>query len=230
MRVLVIEDERKLARLLREGLSRHGFAVDTCGDYNDGLASVLATDYDLLLLDRLLPGNKDGMELCRELRKAGVRTPVLMLTAKDQVQERIEGLNSGADDYLTKPFAFSELLARCQALLRRGRATTGTVLLAGDLQMDTTRRTVQRAGQPITLTAKEYAILEYLLRSKGMVVSKQQIIDHAWDFDAEVLPSTVEVFMVYLRSKVDRPFATPLIKTVRGFGYTIADDEDTHRA
>ncbi len=230
MRILVIEDEYKLARLLREGLTGHGYAADICHDYESGLANALTIDYDLILLDRMLPNKKDGMDLCQELRAANIHTPVLMLTAKDQVHERIEGLNSGADDYLIKPFALSELLARCQALLRRSTSTTGTLLEAGDLRMDTACRTVERNGQSLRLTAKEYAILEYLLRSKGRVVSKQQIIDHVWDFDADVLPSTVEVFMVYLRNKVDRPFASPLITTSRGFGYSIKDTKDAPRA
>lgn len=223
MRILVIEDEHKLARLLREGLTGNGYVVDICHDYDSGLANARAIDYDLILLDRMLPDKKDGIDLCRALRSENRHMPVLMLTAKDQVNERIDGLNSGADDYLVKPFALSELLARCQALLRRTAASADATLRAGDLSMDTVRRSVERSGQAINLTAKEYAILEYLLRSKGRVVSKQQIIDHAWDFDADVLASTVEVFMVYVRNKVDRPFSQPLITTVRGFGYKIDD-------
>ncbi len=222
MRVLVVEDEQKLARLLREGLSHCGYAVDIASDYHTALATASSTDYDLILLDRLLPGNNDGLNVCRELRAANIHTPILILTAKDQIQERIDGLNSGADDYLTKPFALSELLARCGALLRRSSAkTSGVVLRAGNLEMDTAARTVRVDGLMLALTAKEYSILEYLLRNKGVIISKQQIIDHVWDFDADVLPATVEVFIVYLRNKIDRPFGTRLIRTVRGFGYTI---------
>jgi DNA-binding response OmpR family regulator len=224
MRLLVVEDEHKIANVIKEGLVEESFAVDICYDGEDGLLTAQSTDYDLIILDRMLPGSIDGVAFCKTLRAGNNHTPILMLTAKTQVHDRVTGLNSGADDYLAKPFSFEELLARVQALLRRPYATTNEVLSAANLTLNTTTKHVERAGTNIQLSAKEYAILEYLLRNKGKVVSKQSILNHVWDFDSDVLPSTVEVFIVYLRAKVDKPFAAPaLIRTVRGFGYKIEE-------
>lgn len=224
MKVLIIEDEHKIANVIKEGLVEEAFAVDVCYDGETGLATAQYGDYDIVILDRMLPGGIDGIKICESLRAACNHTPILMLTAKDQVRDRVAGLNSGADDYLIKPFSFEELLARMRALLRRPHDTIGEVLVAGDLSLDITTKEARRAGTLIQLSGKEYAILEYLLRNKNKVLSKSLIINHVWDFDADILPSTVEVFIVYLRAKIDKPFSSsPLIKTVRGFGYKIAD-------
>lgn len=224
MRVLVIEDEHKIANVIKEGLAEESFAVDVCYDGASGLSTARYETYDLIILDRMLPGTMDGIEICTLLRAEGNHTPILMLTAKDQVHDRVAGLNSGADDYLVKPFSFEELLARMRALLRRPHEAKGTVLTANDLSLNTTTKEVRRAGQLIQLSAKEYAILEFLLRNKEKVLSKNIIINHVWDFDADILPSTVEVFIVYLRAKIDKPFkGRMLIQTVRGFGYKITD-------
>lgn len=223
MRLLVIEDEHRIATLLKEGLMQESFAVDICFNGDDGLAAATGQDYDVVILDRMLPG-LDGIEICRKLRAINNHVPILMLTAKGQTRDRVEGLNSGADDYLVKPFSFEELLARIRALLRRPTTSQGDVLTAGDLTLNTITKEVRRAGKQIRLSGKEYALLEYLLRNKGKVLSKNLIINHVWDFDADILPSTVEVFIVYLRAKVDKPFPGPsLIETVRGFGYKVSD-------
>lgn len=223
MRALIIEDQRKISRLLREGMSQHGFTVDICEDHAAGLAHAQAYTYDIIILDRMLPGGWDGIDICRSLRRSQVTTPIIFLTAKDQLDDKVAGLDSGADDYLIKPFSFEELIARCRALIRRGATATSDILCADDLEMNVAARTVYRAGQPITLSSKEYSILEYLLRNQGRVLSKQQIIANIWDQDSDVLASTVEVFIVYLRKKIDQPFGKQLIKTVRGFGYTIGE-------
>lgn len=224
MRLLLVEDEPKIANALKKGLERESFAVDVAYDGDTGLQEALHEPYDVLVLDRMLPGTVDGIGIVTAIRDAGQTTPVLMLTAKDTVQDKIEGLNTGADDYLTKPFSFDELLARIRALLRRPSAFTGTILTCGDLQLDTTRSAVTRAGVPISLSAKEYALLEYLLLHAGTVVTKESIMQHVWSFDADILPNTVEVYIRYLRTKVDQPFSTPLIHTVRGFGYKLAEE------
>lgn len=221
MKILVIEDERRIALAIKEGLEQESYAVDVCTDGLDGYNTAVAEPYDAILLDVMLPG-MDGFTIAEQLRSAGIQTPVLMLTAKDQNHDIIEGLNNGADDYLVKPFSFDVLVARLHALLRRPKHAIGDVLSAGSLTLDTTTHNVQRAGNTIILSAKEYAILEYLLRNKGSVVSKQSIMSHVWDFDADILPNTVEVFIAYLRGKIDKPFnEPPLIQTVRGFGYKI---------
>jgi len=164
-----------------------------------------------------------GLDICRKVRQAGIHTPILLLTAKDQVRDRVEGLNAGADDYMIKPFSFEELLARIRALMRRPTDAQPNVIKVGDLSLDTVSYEVQRSGQPIELSAKEFALLEYMLRNAGRVLSKDMIISHVWDFDADVLPNTVEVYMGYLRNKVDKPFTKPLLHTQRGFGYILKD-------
>jgi len=224
MRILVIEDEHKIANAVREGLLSESFAVDVLYDGQEGLNAGLFEEYDLIILDRMLPGGMDGVEICQKLRGAGKHTPVLMLTAKDRVHDRVEGLNAGADDYLVKPFSFEELLARVKALLRRPHDSLGETLSVADLTLDTLSKEVRRADTHIQLSSKEYALLEYLLRNKEKVLSKNNIMTHVWDFDADILPNTVEVFITYLRAKIDKPFTGPkLIQTVRGFGYKIGE-------
>jgi len=224
MRILVVEDEHKIARAIKEGLEEESYAVDLSFDGQEGLNAARYEEYDLIILDRMLPGGMDGAEICETLRKEGNHTPVLMLTARDQVRDRVQGLNSGADDYVVKPFSFEELLARVKALLRRPHESLGEVLSVGDLTLNTTSHEVRRSEKPIQVSSKEYALLEYLMRNKNKVLSKHNIITHVWDFDADILPNTVEVFVAYLRAKIDKPFNGPaLLQTVRGFGYKIGD-------
>jgi len=225
MRVLIIEDEVKIAKALRRTLEQETYAVDVAHNGDDGYAMLTTEPYDLAIIDRLLPGSRDGIAIIKEARVQKVHTPILLLTALGSVKDRTTGLDAGADDYLVKPFALEELLARVRALLRRPAEQQGTILKAGDLTLDTVTSKVTRAGQEITLTSKEYGLLEYLLRNQGRPLSKDAIIAHVWDFDADILPNTVEVYIKYLRSKIDAPFRAPLIKTVRGFGYTIEGSE-----
>lgn len=222
MKILVVEDEHKIAAAIKRGLEQEHFAVDIEHDSDEGLATILNIEYDLIILDRMLPGTLDGIDICERIRKNGIHTPVLMLTAKDKIGDRVEGLNSGADDYLVKPFSFDELIARVHALLRRPKDVTGTVLEVEDLKLNTITYEVTRAGKNITLSSKEFALLEYMLRNAGQVLSKTNIISHVWNFDADILPNTVEVYIGYLRNKIDKPFKGPeLVHTVRGFGYKI---------
>lgn len=221
MRILVIEDEHKIANAIKRGLEQESYAVDVCYDADSGLSSVLADDYDTIILDRMLPGTMDGVGVCKEIRAAGNHTPILFLTAKDQVRDRVAGLDAGADDYLVKPFAFEELLARIRALLRRPHETENTILEVADLVLDPAAFMVTRAGTQISLSRREFALLEYLMRNQNRVLSKDAIMGHVWDFDADILPNTVEVYMGYLRNKIEKPFrgSEPLIHTQRGFGY-----------
>lgn len=222
MKILLVEDEEKLARALKRGLEQETFAVDIEFDSDSGLAAAEAGNYDLFIFDRMLPGELDGVGMVEELRKQGSKTPVLFLTAKDTTADKVVGLNAGADDYLVKPFAFEELLARIHALLRRPATTPETVLQYEDLTLEPHSHTVQRADTNIELTAKEFALLEYLIRHKETIVSKDSLMEHVWDFDADILPNTVEVYIGYLRNKVDKPFSGPaLIQTRRGFGYML---------
>jgi DNA-binding response OmpR family regulator len=224
MKLLLIEDEPKIAYAIKRGLEQERSTVEICHDGPSGLAAALADDYDAIILDRMLPGGMDGLEICEKIRANGIKTPVIMLTAKGHVRDRVEGLNAGADDYLVKPFSFEELLARLRALTRRPKTTNGTVLQVADLRLDTISYNVQRAGKTISLSQTEYALLEYLLRNKDRVLSKDNIINHVWDFDADILPNTVEAYVGYLRNKVDKPFKSkPLIHTVRGFGYKLSE-------
>lgn len=222
MRLLVVEDEHKIANSIKKGLEQESYAVDVAFTGDEGLDLALTEDYDLILLDVLLPGI-NGIEICKNLREQQIHTPVLMLTAKGQVSDKVTGLDAGADDYLTKPFAFEELIARIRALARRPKGNIGTTLNLEDLTLNTTSYEVKRNEKLIQLTAKEYALLEYLLRHPNQVIKKEQIINHIWDYDADVLPNTVEVYIGYLRNKIDKPFpnSVALIQTVRGFGYKV---------
>jgi DNA-binding response OmpR family regulator len=223
MRLLLVEDNHGIAHNVRDVLMAESFAVDVSYEGDEGLRTALCEDYDLIILDRMLPGGMDGIKICQELRKAGKHMPILMLTAKDQVRQRVEGLQSGADDYLVKPFSFEELLARIQALLRRPTERLQEILTIGDLTLDTRSKQVTRSGRPITLSAREYALLMYLMRNQGEVISKQEFVAHIWDFDADILPTTVESLIARLRAKIDKPFKkTALIHTVHGFGYKIS--------
>lgn len=222
MRILVVEDEHKIANAMKKGLEQESFAVDVNYDGDDGLDSALTDEYDLVILDRMIPGEYDGIGVIQEMRKNKIHTPVIFVTAKDRIQDRVNGLDAGADDYLVKPFAFEELLARVRALLRRPQDSVGTVLEYEDLRVDLVNYKVTREDKNIDLTSKEFALLEYLLRNKERIVSKENIIAHVWDYDADILPNTVEVYMGYLRNKIDKPFNGPnLINTKRGFGYFI---------
>ncbi|MCL5409365.1 MAG: response regulator transcription factor [Patescibacteria group bacterium] len=226
MKILVVEDEHKIAQAIKKGLEQESYAVDLAFTGSEGLDLAVTEDYDLVILDLMLPVI-DGLEVCRKLRAEQIHTPVLMLTAKGQLADKVTGLNSGADDYLTKPFAFEELVARVKALSRRPKENIGTILSFQDLSIDTISYQVKRDGHSIQLSSKEYALLEYLLRHKDQVVTKEQIISHIWDYDADVLLNTVEVYIGYLRNKIDRPFhhKPSLIQTVRGFGYRLGTEK-----
>ncbi len=222
MRILVVEDDRVIAQALKEGLEDESYAVDVAYDGQDGYLTASADEYDAIILDVMMP-EMNGYEVCQKLRSEGNKTPILMLTAKDQERDIVEGLDTGADDYLAKPFSFEVLLARLRALMRRPNEKISEVLTVGDLTLDPALKKVTRAEQTIDLTAKEYAVLEYLMRNAGRVRSKESIIGHVWDFDADVLPNIVESYVMFLRRKVDKPFGKQLIHTVSGFGYKIED-------
>ena len=219
MKVLVIEDEHRIAQAIKEGLEQESYAVDVEHDGEDGYNAALASEYDVILLDLMLP-SMDGMAVCKNLRSNGVHTPILMLTAKDQNDDIVDGRDTGADDYLSKPFSFEILLARIRSLLRRPKESLSEILRVTDLTLDPASKLVSRGGKKIQLSVKEFAILEYMMRNPNKILSKNNIISHVWDFDADVLPNNVEVFVNYLRRKIDKPFSGPsLISTVRGFGY-----------
>ncbi len=221
MYVLIVEDDAKVGRLLARGLTEAGHRAEVASDGADGLARAASGAFDAVVLDLMLP-EIDGLEVCRQLRRRGVRTPVLMLTARDAVPDRVRGLDAGADDYLVKPFALAELLARLRALARRSDpAAESEALRVGDLTLDLVHREAQRGGRPIQLTAKEFDLLAYLMRHPGRVLSKAQIFDHVWGYGADATSNVVEIYVHYLRNKVDRGFPLPLIRTVRGVGYTI---------
>ncbi len=222
MRILVVEDTKRIAESIKSGLEQEGHAIDIEYDGDDGLRAALHGPYDLIVLDIMLP-TLDGISVCKELRKSNIKIPILMLTAKGQNYDIVNGLDAGADDYLPKPFSFEVLLARIRALLRRPKETAHDVLSVGDLKLQTSNHKVTRQGKQIDLSRKEYALLEYLLRNADKACSKTNIIEHVWDFDADILPNTLEVFITYLRAKIDKPFKKPLIHTVRGFGYKISE-------
>lgn len=222
MRILVIEDEHKIANSIKRGLEQEGFAVDVAYDGMDGYDLASSENYDVILLDLMLP-RLSGEEICGKLRLEGNHTAILMLTAKGELDQKVQGLNSGADDYMVKPFAFSELVARIRALSRRPRDSKPAQLKVGDLTLDTITYEVKRAGKVISLSKKEFALLEYLMRHAGKILSKDQIITNVWNYESDILPNTVEVYIGYLRQKIDKAFprSEPLIHTKRGFGYKL---------
>ena len=226
MKVLIVEDEPKTGDYLKQGLSEAGFVADLVRDGVDGRHLALTDDYDLVVLDVMLPG-LDGWQVLRELRQAGRHMPVLFLTARDQVEDRVKGLELGADDYLVKPFAFSELLARVRTLLRRGKSKEPELLQVADLDLDLLRRRVTRAGKRIDLTAKEFALLELLLRRQGEVLPRSLIASQVWDMNFDSDTNVIEVAMRRLRAKIDDDFEPKLIRTVRGMGYVLENSETT---
>ena len=223
MRILVVEDEPKLARLLERGLVEEGHAADVARTGEDALWMARSVEYDAIVLDLMLPG-MNGIEVCRTLRESSVWSPVLMLTARDAVQDRVAGLDAGADDYLPKPFSFAELLARLRSLARRGKPERPAVLEAGGLRLDPSTRQVWRGESEIELSAKEFALLETFMRRPGQVLSRYQLLEHAWDIAYENKSNVVDVYVRYLREKVDRPFGVESIETVRGAGYRLRGD------
>jgi two-component system OmpR family response regulator len=225
VRVLVVEDEEKLANLLRRGLRREGMAVDVAGDAEGAILRATTTAYDLILLDVMLPGS-DGFEVCRTLREREVWSPTLMLTALGEVDDRVRGLDSGADDYLTKPFSFEELLARMRALTRRSAPPRSTVLHVDDLRLDPATHRAWRGESELALTAREFAVLEAFMRRPGEVLSRFELLEHVWDASYENRSNVIEVYVRYLRDKVDRPFGRQSLETVRGAGYRLRAGED----
>jgi two-component system OmpR family response regulator len=226
MRVLVVEDQPKMARLLKRGLRDDGFVADVCNAGEDALWMAGSTPYDAIVLDVMLPGI-DGFETCRRLRGDEVWTPILMLTARDSVEDRVAGLDGGADDYLAKPFSFSELSARIRALVRRGSVERPTKVRVDDLELDPASRRVSRAGTEISLSAKEFALLETFMRHPGSVLSRLQLLEHAWDYEYENRSNVVDVYVRYLRDKIDRPFGRESIETVRGAGYRMRESRSS---
>ncbi|MFA6081140.1 MAG: response regulator transcription factor [Patescibacteria group bacterium] len=222
MRILVVEDEHRIANSIKKGLEQERYAVDVAYTGPDGFDLASTEDYDGIILDIMLP-EMNGIEICRQLRKNKIHIPILMLTAKGQTEDKILGLDAGADDYMTKPFSFDELLARIRALTRRKGTTVNTNLSVGDLVLDKKLFLVKRGNKEIKLSGKEFSLLEYLISNKNTIVTKDQIIVHVWDYDADILPNTIEVYIKNLRNKIDKPFNNkkPLINTVRGFGYKI---------
>jgi DNA-binding response OmpR family regulator len=227
MRILIVEDEKRVSRFLKKGFQEEGFAVDIAADGEEGIAAALGGDHDAVILDVMLP-RKNGLAVLREIRRAGMDTPVLMLTARGEVEQRVEGLNAGADDYLPKPFAFSEVLARVRSLIRRrsGSAEQSSVLRLGDLSLDLLARTASRGTVPVLLTPKEFQVLEYLLRNRGRVLSRVLLTEHVWESDFDSGTNIVDAVINRLRRKVDDGFPVKLIHTVRGVGYVAREGTD----
>jgi len=223
MKILVVEDEKRVTQFIQKGLKEEGHAVDAAYDGEEGGFLAEVNDYDLIILDLMLP-KKNGIAMCREIRERGVVTPVLMLTARDSIEDKVRGLDAGADDYLVKPFAFKELLARVRALLRRRSDVKTPTLKIADLELDPISRRVIRSGNPIRLTTKEYSLLEYMLRNPGKVLSRTLIGEHVWDMNFDPESNVIDVYVSHLRSKVDRGFDLPLIHTFRGQGYLLSDE------
>ena len=223
MHVLVVEDEVKMAALIRRGLSEQGLTVDVAGSGEDAIGMARGSTYDAIVLDVILPGI-DGFETCRQLRTDGIWSPVLMLTARGALEDRVAGLDGGADDYLTKPFSFAELLARLRALIRRGQNERPTVIEVGELRLDPATREAWRGEVEIELSAKEFTLLEVFMRAPGLVLSRQQLLDQAWEYDFEHRSNVIEVYVRYLRRKIDQPFGITSIETVRGAGYRLRKD------
>jgi len=222
MKILIVEDEHLIATSIKKGLEQEHYTVDIAFDGLEGYDLAATGDYDIILLDLMLPG-LDGLSICKKLREEKNNTPILMLTAKSQLEDKIKGLNSGADDYLTKPFAFEELLARIRALSRRPQQATSKTLTVGDLSIDTTNYQVKRGTKEIRLSSKEYSLLECLVRHAGQILNKDQLIQYVWSYESDILPNTVEVYIRNLRQKIDKPFKKKLIQTIRGFGYKISE-------
>jgi heavy metal response regulator len=223
MRILIVEDDKKVGGFLKRGLQEEKYAVDVCRKGTDALYMAQLSPYDVIILDIMLPG-MDGFTVCREMRRKAILTPILMLTAKDEIEDKVTGLSEGADDYLTKPFSFDELLARIRALLRRSQDYKTKELSVGDLELDPLRRMVTRSGEKIDLTGKEYALLEYLLRNRGRTVTPSMILEHVWDMNYEGFSNIVNVYINHLRNKIDKDFDNKLIQTVRGHGFRIDED------
>ncbi len=224
MRILVIEDDHKIANALKKALEQERYAVDVSYDGDDGYAMATTEPYDAAIIDRMIPGEYNGLEIVQAMRQAKIHTPVILLTALGSVRDRTKGLDGGADDYLVKPFALEELLARVRALIRRPTEQQASVLTVEDLSLDTNNFVVKRDNKTINLTSREFALLEYLMRNPDRTLSKDAIISHVWNYDADILPNTVEVYVKYLRNKIDEPFKTNLIHTVRGFGYKLGNN------
>jgi heavy metal response regulator len=224
MRVLVVEDEPKISAFIRKGLEEEHYSVDVAGDGEEALDMAAAAEYDLIVLDILLP-KLDGLSVCRELRQSGIRTPVLMLTAKDAVDDRVTGLDIGADDYLVKPFAFKELLARLRALTRRPPDVHGAVLELADLKLDTVSREARRGGQAVDLTPREYTLLEYMLRHPNQVLTRTMIAENIWGYDFYSESNVLDVYIRNLRRKLDDPYPVKLIHTIRGVGYKLSEGQ-----
>lgn len=224
MRILVVEDEHRIANSIKKGLEQERYAVDVAYTGSDGFDLASTEDYDGIILDIMLP-EINGIEICKNLRKNKIHIPILMLTAKGQTEDKVAGLDAGADDYLTKPFSFDELLARIRALTRRKGVVMSTNLSVGDLALNKKLYSVKRGIEEIKLSSKEFSLLEYLMTNKNTIVTKDQIIAHVWDYDADILPNTIEVYIKNLRNKIDKPFIgkKALINTVRGFGYKIGE-------
>ena len=223
MRILVVDDEKKIALGIKKALESQKYAVDVCHDGIEALNMAEAIEYDLIILDRMLPG-MDGVSIIKNLRSQNIYTPILLLTALGTVKDKTDGLDAGADDYLPKPFALDELLARVRAILRRPKVKAEITLTVGDLSLNLNTHLVKRSNKDIILTNKEFSLLEFLMRNKNQPISKEQIITHVWNWDSDILPNNIEVYISYLRDKVDKPFSKKLIKTVRGVGYKISDD------
>ena len=221
MRLLIIEDDRRLARVLERSFKDEGFAVDLSFDGEDGNFLATSEDYDLIILDLMLP-KIDGFTICQNIRSAGIKTPILILSARSSVAEKEKGLNTGADDYLTKPFSFRELNARIHALLRRATPGVSPILKVADLELDPVKHTARRLGKTLALTAREFAILEYLMRHKDEVISRTKILEHVWDYNFDSLSNVVDVFVFNLRKKVDNNFSKKLIHTIHGVGFKIS--------
>jgi len=222
MKILIVEDEHLIATAIKKGLEQEHYTVDIAFDGEKGFDLASSGDYDLILLDLMLP-KMDGLEVCRQLRQQQIHVPILMLTAKSQIEDKIKGLNNGADDYLTKPFAFEELLARIRALTRRPQKSSNEIITVGDLSINLSTYEVIRQGKSIILSSKEYSLLECLMRHANKILNKDQLIQHVWSYESDILPNTVEVYIRNLRQKIDQPFKTKLIKTIRGFGYKISE-------
>lgn len=220
-KILLVEDEIKIANAIKRGLKYEGFEVSIAPDGEEGLELGKTLDFDCIILDRMLP-LKEGVEVCKELRKSNIKTPIIMLTAKSGVNDKVEGLDAGADDYLAKPFSLDELLARIRAILRRGKSLVNDELKVGDLTLNTSTFEVKRSGILINLSKKEYDLLEYFMINANKTISKEKLINHVWDYDSDILLNTVEVYIGYLRNKIDKPFKDKkMLQTVRGFGYKL---------